>query len=140
MLQAMADELLKIAGEEGVTSQEAGEAFKRLRKLEKSAPSKGTLLRGAGVGAVAGPVAGALSDIIIGSSGAGGAKKGLATALAVGGRKVLARSITGSTYGGALPYAKHKLEREVEMQKLREYVGEKKHGKLRGKIRKMTGL
>jgi hypothetical protein len=134
----MADELTKLAEEGGITTQEAHEAFKRLRGLEKSAPSKGRLLRGAGVGAVAGPVAGALSDIIMG--GSEGKGKGLAKALAVGGRKILARSATGAMYGGALPFARHKLERAAEMQKLREYVGEKKRGKLRGKIKKVTGL
>lgn len=141
MFAAMADELLKLAEEdEGVSTGEAAHAFRRLRKLEKSAPTKGQLLRGAGVGAVAGPAAGALADFIQGSSGPGGAKKGIGRALAAGGRKILARAGTGAIYGGALPYGRHKLEREVELQKLREYVGEKKRGKLRGKIRKTVGL
>ena len=136
--QAMADELLKMAEEDGITTQEAHDAFKQLRGLEKSKPSKGKLLRGAGVGAIAGPVAGALSDVIMG--GGQGKGKGIAKAMAAGGRKILARAGTGAIYGGALPYARHKLEREAQMQKLREYVGEKKRGKLRGKIKKMTGI
>lgn len=139
MFQYMAEELLKLA-EEAVSTQEAADAFRRLRSLEKSAPTKGKLLRGAGVGALAGAGAGALSDIIMGSSGGGSTKKRLGKALAVGGRKVLARATTGAIYGGALPYARHKLERGAELQKLREYVGEKKRGLLRGKIRRVTGL
>lgn len=139
MFEAMAEELLKIA-EEGVSTQEASDAFRRLRSLEKSAPTKGQLLRGAGVGAIAGAGAGALADVIQGSGGGGDAKKRLGKVLATGGRKVLARATTGAIYGGALPYARHKLERGAEMQKLREYVGERKRGMLRGKIRRVTGL
>ena len=137
MFQAMADELLKLA-EDGVSTGEALEAFKRLRKLEKSAPTKGQLLRGAGIGAVAGPAAGAIADVIQG--GAGGAGKGLTKALTAGGRKLLARASTGAIYGGALPYARHQLERQAELEKLRSYVGESKRGKLRSKIRKVTGI
>lgn len=128
--------------EKQITTREAEEAFKRLRSLERSAPSKGSLMRGAAVGALAAPAVGALVDVISPKALGGGAapKIKMLRSLGRGTRKVLGRSVQGAAYGGALPYARHRLEREVEMQKLREYVGERKRGKLRGKIRKTVGL
>lgn len=142
---AVVDSMSKLQSsseEKQITTREAEDAFRRLRGLERSAPSKGSLMRGAAVGALAAPAVGALVDVISPKALGGGAapKIKMLRSLGRGTRKILGRSVQGAAYGGALPYARHRLEREAEMQKLREYVGEKKRGKLRGKIRKATGL
>ena len=122
MLEKLAD---------GISSQQAEDALRRLRDLESSKPSKDQLLRGAGLGAVAGPTAGALGRLI-----AGGPKRTLANV----GRDIASQAVTGAVYGGGLPFARHKLDAEAEKRKLKEYLGYKPKGQLGQRIEKTLGV
>jgi hypothetical protein len=117
-----------------VTRREAKKSLKRLKKLEKTKATPGELGRAAGVGAVVGPAAAVAYRLAAGPKGRAGLPiyRGL--------RDIGATAAQGAVYGGLLPAGRHRLEREVEKQKLREYVGAHRRGTLRGKIRKATGL
>lgn len=126
---AMLEELVKAA--DAVTGSEAMDAMRRLRDLEAAKPTAGHLLRGAGVGAIAGPVASAASRFV-----AGGAKRGALGAA----RDIAGQAASGAIYGGAIPFARHHLETGVQKQKLKEYLGHKPKGRLRGQIKKTLGV
>lgn len=138
MLQELAA-LLKVAAtptaERDVTPTEAKAALTRLRKLDKDSPTAGQLARGAGVGAVVGPASSLAWRAIAGKKGWAGTGK-----LWPGTRPMLATSGQWAFLGGAMPAARHKLEQEVEKQRLKEYLGYSNRGKLRSKIKKTTGL
>lgn len=118
-----------------ISTWEALAAYKRLKRLDKKKPETGQLARGAGVGAVAGPIILGVGDLIAGKHGKG-VKKSIGKALQIGTRKVLARAAVGAGYGGAIPYARHKVEHEYEKGKLKKYISEHKGGKLRKKLKR----
>lgn len=126
-------QLTKLADE--VSSTEAVTALKRLKKLEKSKPTLGEIGRGTLVGATAGPLATLAHRAIAGPAGRAGIK-----ALYPGVRPLLAAAGYGGVFGGAMPAARHKLEREAEKQKLREFVGQSRRGKVRGTVKKYMGV
>lgn len=119
--------------ESGHTSREDAEAaLKRLRRLERSEPTADQLMRGAAVGAVAGPAIGMTSRLI-----EGGLKgKGLLGT----GRAVAGQATSGALLSGVVPYVRYKLDLEAEKEKIRDYLGTSSKGKLRGQIKKRTGL
>lgn len=150
-LQAMVEELgnlsalthpqlTKLADE--VSSAEAVTAMKRLKKLEASKPTAGEIGRGALVGSTLVPMASLVSRAIQGPMGRAGGK-----ILASGGRAwwpgvrpLLASSGYGGVFSGLVPAARHKLERGAEKQKLKEFVGSNKRGKVRGTVKKYLGV
>ena len=117
-----------------VTKAQARKSLERLQRLEKTRATAGEVGRAASVGAVVGPAAALAYRIAAGSKGRAGLPIWRGT------RDIGATAAQGAVYGGLLPAGRHKLEREVEKQKLREYVGTHRKGTLRGKIRKATGL
>ncbi len=125
-------QLKKLASE--LTPEEATASAQRLKKLEDSAPSPSKILRGAAVGGVVGPLASLAWRAAAGPVGRMGKPINL------GKRTHLANAAHGAIFGGLMPAGQHKLETEVEKQKLREYVGTHPRGTVRGQIRKMTGL
>lgn len=126
--------MLKKPKTKRVTAEEATKSLSRLRKLERSKATPGQIARSAGVGAIVGPVATLASRIAAGKKG----RVGLP--IWRGKQEMGSTAAYGAVFGGLLPAGRQKLERGVEKQKLREYVGERKRGTLRGKIRKATGL
>jgi hypothetical protein len=125
---------LKAKPKKKITKGEARASLKRLKQLEKTKATPGEIARAAGVGATVMPLAALASRVAAGKKGRAGLPiwRGL--------REMGAVSTQGAVLGGLLPAGRHKLEREVEKQKLREYVGTHRRGTLRGKIRKATGL
>jgi len=123
--------LIKIAVE-GISTQQAQDALRRLRDLEDSKPTAGQLLRGAGVGAIAGPVAAGVSRVI-----SGGVKRGLAGTA----RDIAGQAASGAIYGGAIPFARHHLESGVEKKKLKGYLDtHDRQNRLQGQIKKTLGV
>jgi len=122
----------KLASE--VTTPEAVKAYKRLKKLEEGKPRAGEIGRGAAVGAVTVPIATLAHRAI------SGPKARIPNRLWPGVRPMLASAGYGSVFGGVMPAARQKLEREAEKQKLREYLGTHKRGKLRRKIKRTVGI
>lgn len=115
-----------------VSKTEAAESLKRLRSLEKEQATTGELARGAAVGATLVPAATMAARLIAGKKAVGKAFKG--------GRELAALSGTGALYGGVIPAVRHKVEKEVEKQKIKEYLGHSRRGTFRSKIKRMTGL
>lgn len=122
MLEKLAD---------GISTQQAEDALRRLRDLESSKLTKGQLVRGAGLGAVAGPAVGALGRLI-----SGGPKRTLTNV----GRDVASQAVTGAAMGGGLPFVRHKLDAEAETRKLKEYLGYKPKSQLGQRIEKTLGV
>jgi len=125
--------LPKVASD-GISDEEAAAALARLKKLEASKPTVGETGRAALVGSVVGPAASLAWRAIAGKHGRHGQD------IWPGVRPILATAGHGAVFGGAMPVARATLERSVEKQKLREYIGEKPRGSLRSKIKRTTGL
>jgi hypothetical protein len=125
-----------------VTAEEAEQARKRLKQLEKDAPTAGQLGRGAMVGAAVGPLMGAAMKAVAGSPAAAGPPipVGAKAKVLGGARGALAQSLAGAIYSGGIPYLRHQLEHGVEEQKLREYAGQTHKGRLRGRLKKTFGV
>ncbi len=148
MLAAMSDELLKIAEEE-ITAQEAVQAMKRLRKLEREKPTGGQLARGALTGALVGPAAATASKLVGGGMGEAArkamskSKHPVGKALALGSaavRGLAAPAASGAVFGAGLPIVRGELERGSEKAKLREYLGVARGGKVRRKAKRVLGV
>lgn len=103
------DELAKIGA---VSDAQARRALKRYEALEGDKPTARQVARYAGLGAVATPAIGALSDVI------GGKPSG-------GVRGHLARAAAGALTSGAIPLARAHLDRRAEMGTLKKYIGER---------------
>lgn len=132
-------QLTKLA--DAVSSADAISAMKQLKKLKEKKPRTGELLRGAAVGSVVIPLAGAVADIISPAAlGAAAPKIKALRMLGRGARKVIGRSAAGAMTGSLLPAGRHALEREVEKQTLREFVGQKSRGKVRGTVKRYLGV
>lgn len=147
---AMANEFAKIANE-GISAEEAAVALKRLRKLEASAPTKGELARNAMAGMMVMPVMTNVSGLISGRHPLQDAlskktllgkpvKGALERGLKLTGRGMLAAGVSGSILGAGMPVIRQKLHTEAEKQKLREFLGKSRHGRLRGKVKKELGV
>ena len=117
-----------------VTRAQATKSLKRLRGLESTKATVGELGRSAGVGAAVGPAAAMAYRVAAGSKGRAGLP------IYRGMRDIGAIAAQGGVIGSLLPAGRHKLEREAEKQKLREYVGQRKRGTLRSKIKRTTGV
>lgn len=126
---AFFDEMGKLASKP-VTKSDAERNLRKLRTLETGAPTRGELLRGAGMGALAGPMISAASKTV-----AGGWQKGLSSNL----RDVAGQAITGAAYGGALPFLRHRTEHGVARKRLKSYAEEGRGGKLKKKIQRTLG-
>lgn len=125
-------QLKKLAAE--LSPEEVMASAKRLQKLDESAPSPGKMMRGALVGSVVQP----LSSLAW--RAAAGSKGRMGHPIYQGPRTMLAHAAQGAIFGSLMPAGQHKLETEVEKQKLREYLGTHPRGTLRGQIKKTTGL
>lgn len=126
---AFFDELSKLA-EKPVTREDAERNLRKLKALERGAPTRGELVRGAGLGALAGPVISAASKTV-----AGGWQKGLSSNL----RDIAGQAVTGAAYGGALPFLRHRTEHGVAKKRLKTYTDTAHGGKLETKIRRTLG-
>lgn len=119
---------------EEISPEEALQSAKRLQKLEESAPSPSKMMRGALVGSIVQP----LSSLAW--RAAAGPKGRMGHPIYQGPRTMLAHASQGAIFGSLMPAGQHKLESEVEKQKLREFLGTHPKGTVRGTIRKTTGL
>jgi hypothetical protein len=152
-MNKMQSAFLKFASD--VTYTEASTALQKLKKLEAENPTKGELARNAMAGAAVMPVMGTVSGLVSGKQplvealrnyreglpGAGATrsaawKKGLSGT----GRGMAASAVSGMALGAGMPLVRGYLHREAEKEKLRQYLGEKKRGKLRNKIKRTVGL
>lgn len=112
---------------------EAEKSLKKLKRLEESKKGKGELFRGMAVGSTLGPL-----GMYIGRTLAG--RKAMVGPVWRGPRDMAASALMGGVYGSVIPTTVQKLERGVEKQKLREYVGQSKPGTLRSKIKRNIGV
>lgn len=119
---------------EEISPEEALGSAKRLQKLEESAPSPGKMMRGALVGSLVQP----LSSLAW--RAAAGSKGRMGHPIYQGPRTMMAHAAQGAIFGSLMPAGQHKLESEVEKQKLREFLGTHPRGTVRGTIKKTTGL
>lgn len=115
------DELLKLGA---VDPQQAQESLERLEAIEKSRPTPAQVARYATLGAVSGPLIGALGDVIYGDKPfaphkrfAGRPIRGFAGAIG-------ARAVTGALSSGAIPLVRAGLDRYAERDKLRQFMQE----------------
>jgi hypothetical protein len=134
-----------------VTYTEAARALKRLDKLERNKLTREELQRGALTGAMVGPAALAAGTLVGGGaegaiSGAlkkpsvGKGLKSLGLSALKGKRKLLGAAASGAVFGAGLPTVRRKLEEASEKEKLREYLGVSKGGRLRRRITKELGV
>jgi hypothetical protein len=134
----MCYEMLKLAAEEpDVTSEEAMDAARQLRRLHKSKQTKGQLLRGAVSGAAILPVFAQGANII----------KGKVPHLPSGGlnynklgREVAGDALRGAAIGSLLPMARQHMNTEAEKEKLKRYLGTSEVGPTRSKVRRVLGV
>lgn len=155
------DEFCKVA--QGVTGEEALKALKKLHSLEESKPTPGEMARNALAGTIVGPTMGTAAGLIAGkqpfqealerwremghktpirqSLGDPSFRKevlrrgGLRT-----GRQMLASAASGAILGSMMPIVRTGLHQSAEKEKLRQYLGTSKRGKLRGKITRELGV
>lgn len=129
MISAFADEFLKLAA---VTPEEAAAAYQKLQKLESQTPTAAELGRGALAGSAVGILSTGASNLA-----SGNLKRGVQNALKEktwGGRlKAMGRSALqagagsaagSATFGAALPLIRRRLDRNAEIAKLKEFVGQ----------------
>lgn len=158
----MLDELVKLCGmkftsEQGtvklaeVSREEAASALERLKTLEAKKPSAEQLTRGALTGAIVGPGALLASKLVGGgvgkglgtalkARGAGAKATGLAKALWGGTRQLGGAAASGAVFGAGLPTVRRHLDEQAEKEKLRQYLGTSKRGRLRRKASKYLGV
>lgn len=148
--KSMADEFLKMAA--AVTDEQAAEALDKLRALEENKLTGGELARGALTGAVVGPTALAANQLISGSQPLvealkgprGPGLKGLAGAVGKG----LAKTLRGSggaaagsaLFGAGIPTVRRQLDRQAEMEKLRNYISNNPEPSLRSSVKQTLGV
>lgn len=154
----MCYEMLKTAARDDgeVSTVEAVQALKRLRKLEATKPKPEELARGAIAGGIVGTGAGlastalspgGLSNLASGFKGTfSRGVKGVPTSLAKGalhaGRAILAPAAGSAVFGAGLPVVRSHLDREAEKEKLRQYLGDEqgKRSKMRKTITRRLGV
>jgi hypothetical protein len=156
-----------------VTRGEAEDALRRLRKLEREAPTSGELSRNALAGAAVMPAVTTASSLVAGNQplqesikeyreakkalkAAPPGPQGKTVAMKPGapstlgkavkrglwrsGRGMAGAALSGAVLGAGLPVARGYLHREAEKEKLREYLGVSKRGKLRRRVKKQLGV
>lgn len=128
----------KVANE--VSKEDAERSLRRLKSLDKDAPTVGQVGRGAAVGSVVMPLSGLAWRAIAGKRGRVPSTLKDPGRLWPGSRPMAATAAQGAVLGSLLPAGRHKLEQGAEKQKLKEYVGQSRRGTLRGKIKRHTGL
>jgi len=146
------DEFLKLSA---VTREEASKALSKLKELEEEKPTSAELGRGALTGAAVGPGAmiassaakGALSRRAVSEAVAGalkGAKPGrLGKLKALGGMvggALAAPAASGAVFGAGLPIVRRKLDVEAEKERLRQYAGTSKRGRVHRQATKYLGV
>ncbi len=151
---------VKLAGDEAPTFSEASKALKRLDKLERNKMTREELQRGALTGSIIGPTASTAAKLVSGDVGKAirgalapaeikgvltaktrvGKAKALGLAAIKGVRGMGGAAASGAVFGAGLPTVRRKLEESSEKEKLREYLGVRKRGKLRSKIKKELGV
>ena len=117
MLRAMMDELEKLGA---VDAAQARTSLDRLDTLERNKPTAGQALRYGTLGAGAGLATGAISDVIQGRKlfkPEEGVRFGRP-------RAMLARAAAGAVGSGMIPLARYYLDRQAEMGKLKEFMGQ----------------
>jgi len=129
-----ATSLLKVAEEREITREEAETALRKIRRLEKTKPTSSEMLRGAGVGAVVGPLMTMAYRTIAGKKVRPLSNK----AWFPGVRPLVASSGSTAVMGGLMPAFRHKLEREAEKSTLQGYLEEhRRKSELTGQIKKV---
>lgn len=150
MYQSMRDELEKIAQDE-VTRGEAVQALSRLQKLERKKLKGEELARGALTGAIVGPTAATAAKMVSGDMGGairdalkakGKGAKALALGKAAlkGVRGLGGAAASGAVFGAGLPVVRRHLDTEAEKEKLRQYLGTSKRGKLHRQVKRRLGV
>jgi len=115
MMLSLFDELAKLGA---ISDEQAQRSLDRLDSLEKSKPTWSQLGRYTGIGAVAGPAISAIGNAVAGKpilEGTRGIEKF---------RNVAANAVKGGLSAGAIPIARHALDRRAEIGQLREYLSE----------------
>ena len=147
---AMLEELEKLCADT-VTRQEAVGALGRLRALEKKKPTAEQLTRGALTGAIVGPGALLASKLVGGgvgkglraamkAPGAAGKLTGVAKHLWGGGRQLGGAAASGAVFGAGLPTVRRQLDTSAEKEKLKQYLGTSKRGRLRRQATRYLGV
>jgi len=146
------DEFLKLGA---VTREEAGEALGRLKELEEEKPTIGELGRGSATGAIVGPGAmiaatgakGGLSRKAVTSAlstALKGAKPGrFGKAKAIGGLiggALAAPAASGAVFGTGLPLVRRKMDVEAEKERLRQYTGTSRRGRVHRQATEYLGV
>jgi len=151
---AFSDEFLKLSA---ITREEAGEALKKLKKLEAEKLTAGELARGGMTGAIVGPGAALASKAVSGEltrgikggvttalKGAGpgrlGKGKALGKALVGGVRGLGGSAASGAVFGAGLPVVRRKFDVGAEKEKLEQYLGKSRRGRFAGEVKKTLGV
>ncbi len=124
---ALYDELAKLGA---ITDDHARRALDQLEGLERNKPTLGQVGRYAGLGAVAGPVVGAIGNAIRGGQQPGTSLLGhLAGAKQPGmggvGRAVASAATVGAIGSGLVPLVRGQLDRRAAMGTLNDYLSER---------------
>lgn len=121
MLPLYIQQLIKTAAQSPVSEEQARRAMDELDTLERNKPSAGQLARYTAIGAAAGPSVKTLGRVIeSGPKGALGSP-----------RRLAAEAVGGALTTGAIPLVRQHLERQVQKNTLKRYMGEQgqnKHG------------
>jgi rubrerythrin len=131
---------LHLKKKEPISRERAERSLKRLTRLESTKPLAGEMARAGGVGAVVGPIAQMAYRIAAGPGSRAMGASGKPLGIYRGPRDLAASAAYAAVMSSMLPAGRHKLEREVEKQHLREYLGHSPRGTLRSKIKRTTGL
>lgn len=112
-----------------ISDEEAEHALRRYRSLKDSRPDPAQVARYGALGAVVGPGVSAIGNVIKGEPHAISlaehyrGSRGLTRAKGTG-RSVAASAVTGAIGMGAVPIARHWMDRSAERHKLKRYLQE----------------
>lgn len=110
--------LSKHAAAGPVSDEEAHDALKRYKRIEKTKPTGGQLARYAGLGAVGGVAINAAKDAIQGGGKVLGGSGPLKSKL----RHAAGSAIAGAATSGALPLVRNHLDQQAEKGVLKKYL------------------
>jgi len=124
-LRATIDELEKLGA---ITPEQARASYERVQQLEASKPTIGQALRYGALGAIAGPAASAIGDVVRGQLPF--------KPVEVGGKPVrfgrlrsgLGSAAAGAVMGGVAPLLRYHMDRAAEMATLRQFMQEYEQG------------
>ena len=146
---AFVDEFLKLAA---VTPEEAEASFKRLKALEETKPTGGQIARGALAGTVGGAASQLARGLVTGDIVQGIRESmkeptlsGFGKNLALRTLKNVGGTVAGTAaFGSTLPLVRQHLDRQAEIAKLKEFLGQEQTGtvpkSLHHKITKVVGV